>query len=95
MAAQHALGGQRGATLRAVAFNGCDRVVRTGRIEAAGSAEERSEQELIRAQGEKEQTRGQVEASRGGGTAANALLSSSTSSRSIWGNGAVATELRG
>ena len=95
MAAQQPLGSQRCAATRAVTLNGLHRVIRAGRIEAAGSAKKRAEQELIGAKEKQQKTGAQAVVFGGVGAAPSALVSSSTSSRSIAANGAVATELRG
>ena len=95
MAAQNPLRSKRCAATRAVALNGLHRVIRAGRIKTAGSAKEGAEQELIRAQEKQQQACAQAVVFGGVGVAPSALFSSSTSSRSIAANGAVATELRG
>ena len=95
MAAQQPLGSQHCAAPRAVTLNGLHRVIRAGRIIAAGSAEEWSEQKLVGAKEKQQQAGAQAVVFGGAGVAPSALVSSSTSSRSIAANGAVATELRG
>ena len=71
-----------------MAFDGLHRVIRAGRIKAAGSAEKGTEDELIRAHGKEQQARAQA-------VARSADVSRSSNSRSIAAKGAVATELRG
>ena len=94
-ATQQPLCSQRCAAPRAVTLNGLHRVIRAGRIKAAGSAKKRPKQELIGAKEKQQQAGAQAVMFGGEGVAPSALVSSSTSSRSIAGNGAVATELRG
>jgi hypothetical protein len=79
-----------------VALDGLHRVVRAGRIKAARAAEKRSQNQLVRPQKNKQQTRADRIAVRHGGRVYfSALVSKSISSRSMAANGAVATELRG
>lgn len=92
MATQQALHGQRRAAPRAMPFDGLQCVIRTGRIETAGSAEKGTEEELIRANEEEQQPRAQCFAR---GDPPSALASSAVNSCSMTVNGAVATELRG
>lgn len=97
MTTQQALGGQCRAALSTVACDGFHRIIRAGRIEAAGATEEWAKDKLVGAHQEKQQICAEAAGARGGDARVyfSALASRSSSSRSSAANGAVATELRG